>query len=123
MVVTGLAVAQWPSSEANQSNPSDPVAQSLPLYDSPLGLQVSPRSHQLVIQWSRNSAAVLSANNGTVRITDGKTNQVAELSREQLKDGYIAYLPTTRDVSVEVQVKARNGSTTTESVRFLGLIN
>ena len=119
MILTGAGAAMVGSSHRSSS---ETVTQAV-ADDSSLGLRVTQKSHQLVIQWNPNAAAILKAQSGTVRIVDGTATQVAEFNGQELREGYVAFEPSSREVTVRVEVKAQDGAMTTESVTFLGAVS
>ena len=92
-------------------------------YQAPSGLKVTAAPHQLQIRWNRDSKIILAAEEGEIRIAEGDVvvTQVIPIDKRQLLNGYIAYTPLTNDVSILFEVKAADGSTTTESVRAVAI--
>jgi hypothetical protein len=82
-----------------------------------LGLSVTPRQHQLEIRWNPQAAAIAASKNGVMTITDAGTTEAVPFDQEQLRDGFVAYGPTTSDVSIRLEVTGQDGSTTSESIR------
>lgn len=89
-------------------------------YDAPLGLEVASRSHQLEIRWNHSAQAVRAAERAEMMITEGGVTEVIPIEKDQLLDGSVAYTPQTNDVSIRIQLKAADGSATSESIRAVG---
>ena len=89
--------------------------------DSALGLKVTSSPHQLEIRWNRGSAAIAASDKGVMRITDDGVTEVVPFDQDQLHDGYVAYTPKTNDVSIRLEVTAKDGGTTMESVRSVAI--
>ena len=117
MILTGTGVVALGNVRATSAR-SEPAAPDSG-YETPLGLRITTNAQGFMIQWNRNSAAIRAAQHGLVRIVDGPDTRVAEFNGQQLRDRYVAYEPRTKDVSIEVEVLAKDGTITTESMRFL----
>jgi hypothetical protein len=89
------------------------------VYDSPLGLRVSSRSKQLEVRWIHDSSTIRSADRGLMKIFDGEITEDVHFDQRQLKDGYVAYVPSTNDVTIRLEVHGSDGSTIAESVRSI----
>jgi hypothetical protein len=88
--------------------------------ESVLGLQATARAGQVVIQWNRQAPAILGAQKAVLRIQDGGMTDVTHLDPRQLRDGSVAYKPSTTNVDIRLDVKTGDGSTETESAQFAG---
>lgn len=90
---------------------------------SVLGLKVTSLPHQLQIRWNRDSSTIRAADSAELRISEGDVvvTEVVPISKRQLSDGYVAYTPMTNDVSIEFNVRAADGSVTTESMRAVAM--
>ena len=86
-----------------------------------LGLTVTSRQHQLEIRWNRESAAILASKSGEMKITEDGITEAVPFDQAQLRDGYVAYTPKTNDVSIRLQVTAKDGGTTSESIRSVAI--
>jgi hypothetical protein len=86
-----------------------------------LGLKVTSRQHQLEIRWNRQSAAVAAAKNGVMKIAEGGITESVNFDKDQLEDGFVAYTPTTNDVSIRLQVTGQDGGTASESIRAVAI--
>ncbi|HUJ50531.1 MAG TPA: hypothetical protein VLW25_10040 [Bryobacteraceae bacterium] len=118
MILTGAGVAAL---ENSHSSPPHPEAEPQRTgYQSLLGLSVTARSGQLLIQWNRQAPAIQGAQNALLRIVDGPVTDVSHLDAQQLRDGYVAYQPSTTNLDVRLEVKTRDGGAAAESVRFVG---
>ena len=118
MILTGAGVAAL---ENSHSAPPHPEAEPQRTgYQSLLGLNVTARSGQVLIQWNREAPAIQGAQNAVLRIVDGPVTDVTHLDAQQLRDGYVAYQPSTTNVDIRLEVKTRAGGTAAESVRFVG---
>jgi hypothetical protein len=82
-----------------------------------LGLQVVSREKQLEIHWNNDATPIRSAVKGVMRISDGGVQEVLELDATQLRDGTVAYSPTSNDVTVRLEVNSVDGTTSSESMR------
>jgi hypothetical protein len=87
----------------------------------PLGLQVVTRGKQLEIHWNHDANAIRNAAKGVIRISDGGIQEVIEFDAAQLRDGALAYSPMTNDVSVRFEVNSVDGTTSSESMRSVGI--
>ena len=106
-LVTQLLSRPSPSSGSEQTTPVETV----------LGLKVTSRPHQLEIHWKENSPQILAAEKATMKISEGNATEVINLDQSDLREGYVTYATSTRDVSVRFEVRGPGGSITTESVR------
>jgi hypothetical protein len=86
-----------------------------------LGLTVASRQHQLEIRWNRQAAAIAASSNGVMKITEAGKTQAVPFDEEQLRDGFVAYTPTTNDVSIRLEVTGQDGGTTSESIRTVAI--
>lgn len=86
-----------------------------------LGLAVTSRPRQLEIRWNRESAAIAGCDRGVMKITEAAVTQAIPFDQRELRDGYLAYTPTTKDVSITLEVNGTDGSTTSESIRALAI--
>ncbi len=114
MILTGAGVA------ALETTGSSGTPLQRAVYESPLGLHATAQAGLLAIQWNRQAPVIADAQSAVLRVIDGLATDVTQLDSRQLQDGYAAYRPATTDVEVRLEVKARDGRTVTESVRFLG---
>jgi hypothetical protein len=122
MILTGAGVAALENSFPHGSTSQPAGEPHRALYESPMGLRATAQSGQILIQWDRQSAAILGAQSAVVRILDGPATEVTHLDSQQLQDGSIVYRPSTADVNIQLEVKRQDGGATTESVRFLGTV-
>jgi hypothetical protein len=86
-----------------------------------LGLRVNPIPHQLEIRWNHESAAIASSDRGVMNITEAGVTESVPFDQGQLRDGYVAYTPRTNDVSIRLEVTAKDGGTTMESIRSVAI--
>ncbi|HEX5229435.1 MAG TPA: hypothetical protein VFW44_17095 [Bryobacteraceae bacterium] len=86
-----------------------------------LGLTVTSKQHQLEIRWNRESAAITGAQKGQMKITEDGITEALPFDPSQLRDGYVAYAPKTNDVSIRLEVTAKDGSTKSESIRSVAI--
>ena len=82
-----------------------------------LGLQVVSREKQLEIHWNNDATPIRNAAKGVMRISDGGAQKVLQLDATQLRDGAVAYSPTSNDVTVRLEVNSVDGTTSSESTR------
>jgi hypothetical protein len=82
-----------------------------------LGLTVASHPHQLEIRWNRRAAAVAASISGVMRIAEAGKTVAVPIDQDQLHDGFVAYTPTTSDVSIQLEVTGPDGGTTSESIR------
>ncbi len=94
---------------------------SAPNNDNELGLNVTPRQHQLEIRWNRNSAAIAESDRGVMKITEDGITEAVPFDPTQLRDGYVAYTPKTSDVNIRLEVTGKDGGTTSESIRSVAI--
>jgi hypothetical protein len=86
-----------------------------------LGLQVVSREKQLEIHWNHDATPIRNAAKGVMRISDGGVQQVMEFDATQLRDGVVAYSPTSNDVTVRLEVNSVDGTTSSESMRSVAI--
>lgn len=118
VVAAASSVAEAPAPEATQAALSVLPA---PPSDHFLGLSVTSKQHQLEIRWNRESAAIASADKGQMKITEDGITEALPFDPSQLRDGYVAYTPKTNDVSIRLEVTAKDGSTKSESIRSVAI--
>lgn len=120
MILTAAGVAVLGSAQPAMPEP-EPLPASIS-HPSTVGLRVTAKHGQLAIEWSHDAADVLSAQGAKLQIVDGAATHATELTGDQVRDGYIAYMPSTGDVSVRLDVRVGDGETRTQSVRFIGTV-
>ena len=86
-----------------------------------LGLQVVSREKQLEIHWNHDATPIRNAAKGVMRISDGGVQEVMEFDATQLRDGAVAYSPTSNDVTVRLEVNSVDGTTSSESIRSVAI--
>lgn len=96
-------------------------APSAPNNENDLGLNVTPRQHQLEIRWNRESAAIVGSDRGVMKITEDGITEAVPFDQTQLRDGYVAYSPKTTDVNIRLEVTGKDGGTTSESIRSVAI--
>jgi hypothetical protein len=116
LMVIGLVALQL-STNSKQTT----AAAAAPSTETALGLTVTSRPHQLEIRWNRESEAVTASDHGTMRITEAGVTEAVPFDQEQLHDGYVAYTPTTNDVSIRFEVTEKDGGTAAESIRSVAI--
>ena len=89
--------------------------------DHVLGLSVTTKPGQLEIRWNPESAVLATADKALVKITENGVTEVLSFDQSQLHDGYVAYKPKTNDVSIRLEVTAKDGSTKSESIRSVAI--
>ncbi len=94
---------------------------STPAVDSsPLALRVERSAGELLLTWNRDSAAIKTATQATLSISDGDQHENVQMDLGQLRNGSIVYSPVTSDVTFRMEVTGRDRTkTTSESVRVL----
>lgn len=88
---------------------------------SPLGLKVTVQPQQVDIRWNQHSPAILAAEKAVITITEGDVREKVPVDNQELRDGYVAYTPQTKDVHIRFEVSGADGNTTTESVRVVAI--
>jgi hypothetical protein len=116
LIVIGLVALQVAT---NSKQPA--VSAAAPSVETSLGLTVTSRPHQLEIRWNRESEAIAASEHGTMRITEAGVTEAVPFDQQQLHDGYVAYTPTTNDVSIRLEVTGKDGGTTSESIRSVAI--
>jgi len=87
---------------------------------SPLTLRVEHTGTDLLLTWSRDSAAIRNATRATLSISDGERHENYDMDLAQLKTGSIVYSPLGGDVSFQMEVIGKDQSrTATETLRLL----
>jgi hypothetical protein len=97
------------------------AASSIQNKQTSLGLAVVSRPHQLEIRWNRESAAIADSDRGVMKITEAGITQAIPFDQRQLRDGYVAYTPTTADVRITFDVTGQNGAMTTDAIRAVAI--
>ena len=87
----------------------------------PIGLQVLSRGEQLDIHWNNNATAIRRAAKGVMHISDGGVKEVIELDGKQLRNGGVAYSPTSKDVTVQLEISGVDGTRSSESVNSVAV--
>ncbi len=113
-------VSAAPSANGTASRQVSPIL-TTPSKQNGLGLSVISRPHQMEIRWNRESAAIAASDRGVMKITESGLTQAIPFDQRQLRDGYVAYTPTTTDVRITFDVTGQNGSTTTEAVKSVAI--
>ena len=86
-----------------------------------LGLTVTAHPRQLEVRWNSEAESVKQSERGVMKITDNGVTQVIPISERELRDGYVAYTPTTNDVRITFDVTSQAGKTVTESIRAVAI--
>jgi hypothetical protein len=118
-----VAAAQASPSASSSVAPS-PAGGSEPApasNEKGLGLSVISRPHQLEIRWDRGAPAITESSRGLMQITEAGTTQSVPFDQSQLRDGYVAYMPKSKDVSIRLDVIDKDGGTTTESIQAVAI--
>lgn len=90
---------------------SAPAAATVHANNIGLGLKVDRQGKALLINWDRQSAAVLEATDATFTINEGTHNKVLRLSRNELHTGGVLYTPQSADdVQVELALHGPGGN-------------
>jgi hypothetical protein len=106
LVVLGIGTLQLATKGGNQTG---------------LGLTVASHPHQLEIRWNRQAEAIAASSNGVMKITESGKTAAVPIDQDQLHDGFVAYTPTTNDVSIRLEVTGPDGGTTSESIRTVAI--
>jgi hypothetical protein len=109
------------TSAVNSLVQSSELGSPSPASGMDLGLTVVPRSHLLEIRWNRESAAIAASEKGEMQITEAGTTQTLPFDQIQLREGYIAYMPTTNEVSIHFEVTGKDGAMTSQSTQWVAL--
>jgi len=88
---------------------------------SPLGLKVASRKQQVEIRWDHECAAVVQADKGIMKVTEGEMSELIPLDRRDLRDGSVSYSPMTNDVRIRLEVTGADGKSTSESARVVAI--
>ena len=88
---------------------------------SPLGLKVASRKQQVDIRWDHECTAIMKADKGIMKVTEGEMSEVIPLDRRDLRDGSVSYLPMTNDVRVRLEVTGPQGASVSESARVVAI--
>jgi hypothetical protein len=123
IVLIAIGALQLATSSRNTTAASTSSSDNAPAVqpDTPLGLRVTSRPHQLEIRWNRASPTIAASDQGVMRITEAGTTEAVPFDQDQLHDGYVAYTPKTNDVNIRLEVTGKDGSTTSESVRSVAI--
>ena len=120
VVVLGICALQL-ATNSNHSVSAAPSATGTQSKQTSLGLAVVSRPHQLEIRWNRESAAIADSDRGVMKITEAGLTQAIPFDQRQLRDGYVAYTPTTTDVRITFDVTGQNGAMTTDEIRAVAI--
>jgi hypothetical protein len=121
IAILGVGAIQMASdSKATVSAAQAPVSEAA-AYETPLGLKVTSRPHQLEIRWNRTASAVTAAAQGAISISEAGVTEAVPFDARELQEGYVAYTPKTNDVSIRLEVTARDGAATAESIRVVAI--
>jgi len=118
VVVLGICALQLATNSNHSVSAAPSATQSK---QTPLGLAVVSRPHQLEIRWNRESAAIADSDRGVMKITEAGVTQAIPFDQRQLRDGYVAYTPTTADVRITFDVTGQNGAMTTDAIRAVAI--
>jgi len=88
---------------------------------SPLGLKVASRKQQVDIRWDHECAAIVRADKGIMKITEGEMSEVIPLDRRDLRDGSVSYTPMTNDVRIRLEILGPGGASVSESARVVAI--
>ena len=130
LVSAAPAVSAAPSVSAEPAVAAAPIITAAPsqaslappsLSQPVLGLSVVSRPHQMEIRWNRESEAIQASEHGVMKITEAGVTQAIPFDQRQLKDGYVAYTPTTTDVRITMDVTGHDGVTKTEGIRAVAI--
>ena len=88
---------------------------------APIGLQLVSRGKQLEIHWNHDAAVIRNAAKGVMRISDGGVQEVIEFDATQLRDGAVAYSPTSNDITVRFEINGLDGTKSSESMRSVSI--
>jgi len=76
-----------------------------------LGMKVDRQGKALLVNWDRQSAAILEATDATFTIKEGERSRILRLSPSELRNGGVFYTPQTRDdVHVELALHGPGGN-------------
>jgi hypothetical protein len=106
------------SANSSQATPAPAMASA---YETPLGLKVNSLPHQLEIRWNRAAPTITAAAQATLSISESGVTETVPFEPGDLREGYVAYTPKTNNVSIRFEVKAADGSATTESIRVVAI--
>src|SRR6266478_99559 len=88
--------------------------------ETSLSLQVERRGADLLVTWNRNTAAILQATKGILRIQDGNLpQQELRLDVEQLRHYGVLYTPVSNNVQFRMEVSSTSQQIISESVLAL----
>ena len=85
-----------------------------------LGLRADYQKDSLLIGWDRTAPEIASAASATFRIADAGRTRTLNLSARELQNGSIVYKPKADEISVELNVTSREGTTASQSIRIVG---
>ena len=92
----------------------------IPTGSSSLGLRIEENGNLLQVLWNQSSPRVLSADSGSLQITDGGNVQDIRLDREELAAGTLSYLRSGGDVKVSLRLMDGGRVAAEEFTRYLG---
>lgn len=126
LIVIGITVTQvlWNSRATTSADSSGTAAATAPAMASAthtLGLKADSQPHQLQIYWNRAAPAITSATTGTMSISEDGVTEAIPFEARDLREGYVAYSPRTKEVSIRFEVTAVDGTETTESIRVVAI--
>jgi hypothetical protein len=87
---------------------------------SALGLQVDLHGRLLEILWNRDSVAAVHSQEGYMMIRDGNRVRPVSLDPAEIRSGHLYYRPRNADLGIRLEVVAKDGETSAESIQIVG---
>jgi hypothetical protein len=84
-----------------------------------LGFKVKRNRADLLLDWNRESPAVVDALSGTLIIRAGNLERSVALTRDQLRQGSVLYAPTAGRVAFRLQIVGRDYEVTEDLLAVL----
>ena len=84
-----------------------------------IGLQADPQRDQVLLTWDRNNPFMRAAKTAILHIEDGAQHRDVRLDGAQINHAAVLYRPQSDDVTFRLEVRGKQGSPISESVRVL----
>lgn len=91
-----------------------------PVPQKPISLRLQQHDGQITFLWDGNSPTVKGAFGGSIEIVDNRGGEHLELTREQLRNGFVDSGRKPGDLEATLILRLKGGATTREVARYVG---
>lgn len=91
-----------------------------PAPQRPISLRLEEHGDHITFLWDGNSPTVRGAFGGSIDIADGRRGEHLELSREQLRTGFLSLTRAPGDLEATLILRLTGGATAREVARYVG---